>query len=125
MENEYENLIYHCFETAQEMLSLNGVFIPNGAFLAENGNTKVLGLELNYKKLPSNGELIDRFHALAQNENIQVYSLAFEVSIQIDKKSPPTDAICVEIYGADSPTFYQPFKLTDEELFFDDIFAVK
>ena len=125
MELVHQQIVDHCFETAQEMLALNGTFIPNGAFPEESGLPKIMGIELDLKHLPNNGEIISMLEKHASDCGLPIYAIAFEVSIQLKENEDPTDAICVKVYGVDYPTFYQPFKINDEELNFEDIFAVK
>ena len=84
-----------------------------------------MGIEVEPKKIPNNGTLIQRLHDLAKAENFAQYAVCYEVAIQLDANAGPTDAICVELSNEGAPKFYQPFAKTKDEINFQDIFAVK
>ena len=118
-------MLDHCLELAQEMLVMNGEFHPFGAFLGEGDRVQHLGIELEPKNMPNNGEIVNRLIKLAQEEELEVYALCFEVSIQLDADSDPSDAICVEITDPETPKFYQTYSKSSDEINFGEIFAVK
>ena len=124
MIEQHQALVDHCMETAKEMLGQTNEFHPFGAFPGSNGAIHPLGVEVDKKRIPSNGDIIQQLHDLAKTENIEHYSLCYEVSIQLDISRNPTDAICVEIKEAGIPKFYLPYSKSGETFVFDEVFAV-
>ena len=125
MNEELQQLADHCFEISQEVLAMNGEFHPFGAFIGESGRVHPLGIELEPKNIPNNGQIINQLINLAKELGIENYALCFEVSIQLSEDTPPTDAICVNFTYPESPKFYQPFNKSEDELNFEEIFGVK
>jgi hypothetical protein len=110
----HQALVEHSLETAKQMLDQTNEFHPFGAFLGKNGTVHPLGVEVDKKNIPSNGDLIQEH-----------YSLCYEVSIQLVASRNPTDAICVEIKVKDVPKFYLPFSKSGETFVYDEVFAVE
>jgi hypothetical protein len=121
----HQALVEHSLETAKQMLDQTNEFHPFGAFLGKNGTVHPLGVEVDKKNIPSNGDLIQQLNDLAKTENIEHYSLCYEVSIQLVASRNPTDAICVEIKVKDVPKFYLPFSKSGETFVYDEVFAVE
>ena len=121
----HQALVEHCLETAKQMLDQTNEFHPFGAFLGKNGTVHPLGVEVDKKNIPSNGDLIQQLNDLAKTENIEHYSLCYEVSIQLETSRNPTDAICVEIKVKDVPKFYLPFSKAGETFVYEEVFAVE
>lgn len=125
MNENHQALVDHCFEYARDMLLLNREFHPFGAFIGPSGRVHPLGIELDPKKIPNNGEIVNRLITLAKEEGIKEYALCFEVGIQLESSDNPQDAICVEIAELGLPKFYQPFSKSEDNVVFDELFAVK
>ena len=125
MKEGYQDMLDHCFELSQEMLVMDGEFHPFGAFLGEAGRVQHLGVELEPKNMPSNGEIVNRLIKLAKEEGLENFALCFEVSIQLEADSPASDAICVEITDPETPKFYQTYSKSADEINFGEIFAVR
>jgi len=125
MIGQHQALVDHCLETAKEMLDQTNEFHPFGAFLGKNGTVHPLGVEVDKKNIPSNGDIIQQLNDLAKSEEIEHYSLCYEVSVQVDSSINPTDAICVEIKVTGFPKFYLPYSKSGETFVYDEVFAVK
>ena len=121
----HQDLVEHCLETAKQMLDQTNEFHPFGAFLGKNGTVHPLGVEVDKKNIPSNGDLIQQLNDLAKVEEIEHYSLCYEVSIQLETSRNPTDAICVEIKVTGIPRFYLPFSKSGETFVYEEVFAVE
>ena len=118
-------LAENCLQSAREMLIQTDEFYPFGAFLGPTGIVHPLGIEVDKKNIPNNGNLIKQLIDLAKSENFEQYSLCYEVSLQMSEAKPAIDAICVEFSETEVPKVYQPFSKENNEYIFDDVFAVQ
>ncbi|HAE32008.1 MAG TPA: hypothetical protein DCF89_12900 [Flavobacteriales bacterium] len=118
-------LAENCLQSAREMLIQTDEFYPFGAFLGPTGIAHPLGIEVDKKNIPNNGNLIKQLIDLAKSENFEQYSLCYEVSLQMSEAKPAIDAICVEFSETEAPKVYQPFSKVNNEYIFDDVFAVQ
>ncbi|MFT7614385.1 MAG: hypothetical protein ACI9J3_003367 [Parvicellaceae bacterium] len=130
MNENHQALIDHCMDTATEMLIMNGEFHPFGAFIGETGRVHPMGIEIELKKIPNNGQIVKKLHTLAVTEKMAEYVVCYEVSLQLEKNKDPQDAICAECSNKSVPKIYLPYSKSiddnQEELVeFDEKFAVK
>jgi len=130
MNENHQALIDHCMDTATEMLIMNGEFHPFGAFIGESGRVHPMGIEIDLKKIPNNGEIVRQMHALAKEEKFVEYAVCYEVSLQLEENKDPQDAICAEYSDSSAPKIYLPYtKSIDDNqeavVEFDEKFAVK
>ncbi|MGD1845854.1 MAG: hypothetical protein ACFB10_10720 [Salibacteraceae bacterium] len=122
MEAHHQELLDHCREFSEELLEANGEIYPFGAFIGPEGRVHPMEVEINLKKVPSNGELTDTLEARGESEvtagNMQLYALTYEVSLQLEADQPPTDAFAIDIRDrstADVPIFYFPYTVVSKE----------
>jgi len=127
-----ENLLNHCKNYASDLLMETGEMFPFGALTDASGLTHHREVEVDEKKIPSNGDIIDSllsyFSDAMENHGALAYALCCEASVKLDENSV-IDAISIDLKHAelpDIPMFYYPFThLSDEEVTFGEMFAVK
>jgi len=127
-----DNLLNHCKNYASDLLMETGELFPFGALTDASGLTHHREVEVDEKKIPSNGEMIDSllsyFTLEMQNNGALAFALCCEVNVKLDE-STETDAISIDIQhrgDPDVPMFYCPFTLNeDEQVTFGEMFAVK
>ena len=127
-----DNLLNHCKNYASDLLMETGELFPFGALTDASGLTHHREVEVDEKKIPSNGEMIDLllsyFTHEMQNNGALAFALCCEVSVKLDENTD-VDAISIDIRHRDEPDvpmFYYPFTLKeDEQVTFGEMFAVK
>ena len=129
---EVQELLGHCHGYAADLLMETGELFPFGATMDSSGRTSHREYEIDLKKIPSNGEMIEKllatFEEEYQNEELKAYALVYEVRIKLDENTT-TDAIAIDIKHRESeeiPVFYYPFTIDENEnVEFGEGFAVK
>lgn len=126
-----ENLLNHCKNYASDLLMETGELFPFGALTDSTGLTHHREYEVDEKKIPSNGEIIESllayFTEAIEKNGALAYALACEASVKLDENTV-IDAIAIDIHHRDHPgvpMYYYPFTLKDEEVIFGEMFAVK
>jgi hypothetical protein len=127
-----DNLLNHCKNYASDLLMETGELFPFGALTDSKGLTHHREVEVDEKKIPSNGEIIESlllyFTDAMKNHGALAYALCCEASVKLDENNV-IDAISIDIRHAglpDIPMFYYPFTLSsDDEVTFGEMFAVK
>jgi len=126
-----ENLLNHCKNYASDLLMETGELFPFGALTDASGLTHHREVEVDEKKIPSNGEIIDSllsyFSDAMENHGALAYALCCEASVKLDENNV-IDAIAIDIHHRnhpDVPMYYYPFTVNDEEVTFGEMFAVK
>jgi hypothetical protein len=126
-------MLEHTVEYATDLLKETGEAYPFGAFLDTIGNVHPLEMEIDPKKVPQNGKVIESLRAYCETEMLEErvtgYALAFEVQLQLEEGAAPIDAISIEMkHIADKaiPHFYLPFEtLPDKSVQINELFGVK
>lgn len=123
MEARHELLLEHCREFSEELLEANGEIYPFGAFIGPEGRVHPMEYEVDLKNVPSNGQILDTLEERGEREvnaeEMQLYALTYEVSVQLEADQPATDAFAVDIRDknqADIPLFYFPYVVESPEL---------
>lgn len=127
-----DNLLNHCKNYAADLLMETGELFPFGALTDASGLTHHREVEINEKKIPSNGEMIDLllsyFTDEMKNHEALAYALCCEASVKLNEQTV-IDAISIDIRHRDFPeipVYYYPFSLREEEeVTFGEMFAVK
>jgi len=116
-----DNLLNHCKNYASDLLMETGELFPFGALTDASGLTHHREVEVDEKKIPSNGEMIDSllsyFTLEMQNNGALAFALCCEVNVKLDE-STETDAISIDIQhrgDPDVPMFYCPFTFNEDE----------
>ena len=129
---EVQELLNHCHSYAADLLMETDELFPFGASMDSSGRTSHREFEIDLKKIPSNGEIIEKLLAVFeeefQKEESKAYALVYEVNIKLDE-STATDAFAIDIKhreSVDIPVFYYPFLIDENEnVVFGESFAVK
>jgi hypothetical protein len=129
---EVQELLSHCHGYAADLLMETGELFPFGASMDASGRTSHREYEIDLKKIPSNGEIIEKLLAVFEEEfnagELKAYALVYEVRIKLDEKTT-TDAFAIDIKHRESeeiPVFYYPFTIEENEnVVFGENFAVK
>jgi len=129
---EVQELLSHCHGYAADLLMETGELFPFGASMDASGRTSHREYEIDLKKIPSNGEIIENLLAVFEEEfkagELKAYSLVYEVRIKLDENTT-TDAFAIDIKHRESeeiPVFYYPFTIEENEnVVFGETFAVK
>lgn len=123
MNEELDNLLTHSVEYARELLNETGEAYPFGAFIDTIGNVHPLEMEIDPKKVPTIGEVIENLKNYCEGEmkasKMNGYALAYEVSIKLDEAADPTDAIAFDmkhLENEEPPLFYLPFTSVDRKI---------
>lgn len=133
MIEEVEKLLEHSVEYATDLLTETGESYPFGAFADTIGNVHPLEMEIDKKKLPNNGQVVNSLTLYCEGEmkasKQRGYAIAYEVSLQLAPDADPTDAIAFDIKHVeedDLPVFYLPFTVGDDKkATVGELFAVK
>lgn len=117
MNEELEKLLEHSVEYASELLVETGESYPFGAFIDTIGNVHPLEMEIDPKKVPTIGQVIENLKSYCEGEmkasKMNGYALAYEVSLQLDEAGSKTDAIAIDMKHLENetpPLFYLPFQ---------------
>ncbi|MFT5822830.1 MAG: hypothetical protein ACI8ZM_004087 [Crocinitomix sp.] len=133
MIEEVEKLLTHSVEYATELLIEMGESYPFGAFADTIGNVHPLEMEIDMKKVPTIGQVIDNLTTYCEGEmkasKMNGYALAYEVKLQLEEGADAIDAIAFDIthFEADDvDLYYLPFTTTPErKATVGELFAVK
>jgi len=133
MIEEVEKLLEHSVEYARELLVETGESYPFGAFADTIGNVHPLEMEIDPKKVPTIGQVIENLTNYCEGEikasKMLGYALAYEVKIQLEADADPIDAIAIEIKHIEDeelPHYYLPFNSeASKEERVGELFAVK
>ncbi len=133
MNENIEKLLNHSLEYAKDLLLETGEAYPFGAFMDTIDNVHPLEMEVDKKKTPTIGQVIENLEKYCKEEMAQKrmngYCLAYEVQMNLSEEAEPTDAIAFEIHYIDEtelPNFYLPFSVgEDKKVVLDEPFAVK
>ena len=133
MHQEVKEILDYCFDNAKYLLTETADFDPFAAFIDNDGNLNPLEYDADKKSSPLSGDVIDSLLKCCKEEynegNIRGYGIAYEVSIQLEKDAPATDAIAIDIkhiFEKQIPLFYLPYQISNDEIVtFGDSFAVK
>ena len=133
MIEEVEKLLTHSVEYATELLEETGESYPFGAFADTIGNVHPLEMEIDTKKVPTIGQVIDNLTGYCEGEmkasKMTGYALAYEVKLQLEEDADAIDAIAFDIKHAEADEvdlYYLPFTITPEKkATVGDLFAVK
>lgn len=133
MIEEVEKLLEHSVEYATELLVETGESYPFGAFIDTIGNVHPLEMEIDPKKVPNIGQVVDNLTTYCEGEmkasKMLGYGLAYEVNIQLDPDAEAIDAIAIDIKHVEDeevPLFYLPFNASEApEKRVGELFAVK
>jgi hypothetical protein len=129
---EVQELLSHCQGYAADLLMETGELFPFGASMDAAGRSSHREYEIDLKKIPSNGEIIEKLLAVFEEEfnagELKAYALVYEVRIKLDENTT-TDAFAIDIKLSESeeiPVFYYPFTIEENEnVVFGENFAVK
>jgi hypothetical protein len=129
---DIQEMLNHCNGYASDLLIETGELFPFGLTMDLAGRISHREYEIDLKKIPSNGEIIEAlmstFEEEYQNAALKAYALVYEVSVKISE-STTTDAFAVDIkhrFDNEIPLFYYPFAIDeDENVTFGEGFAVK
>ena len=132
MNTEIQSIINHSLEYAGEILSQTGELYPFGAFTDNTGQVHPLEMEIDKKKIPTNGKIIETLWNFCmeemEQEKISAFGISFESSIQIEEGKEPIDAVVIlvnHINGEDFPAYCSQYKIVSEEqVDFGEMFAV-
>ena len=110
-----------------------GESYPFGAFSDTIGNVHPLEMEIDTKKVPTIGQVIDNLTGYCEGEmeaaKMKGYALAYEVKLQLEEGADAIDAIAFDIKHseeADIALYYLPFTTTPErKATVGELFAVK
>lgn len=133
MNEEVEKMLEHSVEYASELLTETGESYPFGAFIDTIGNVHPLEMEIDRKKIPNIGQVIDVLTKYCEvelkNERLRGYALAYEVKLQLETEKDPVDAIAIDMKHVDQddvPLFYLPFSFEENKKARPgELFAVK
>jgi hypothetical protein len=133
MIEEGEKLLEHSVEYATNLLEETGESYPFGAYADTIGNVHPLEMEIDTKKVPTIGQVIDNLTGYCEGEmkasKMKGYALAYEVKLQLEEGADAIDAIAFDITHneeADVALFYLPFTTTPErKATVGELFAVK
>ena len=126
-------LLDHSLEYARELLIDTGESYPFGAFLDTLDNVHPLEMDIDKKKMPQNGEVIESLEKYCKEEmesdKMNGCCMAYEVQLNLEKDADPVDAIAFNISYKDEkdiPIFYLPFSFDNNKtVVFQEVFAVK
>ncbi|MDA7803102.1 hypothetical protein N8987_00815 [Crocinitomix sp.] len=123
MNEELDNLLAHSVEYATELLNETGESYPFGAFIDTIGNVHPLEMEIDPKKVPTIGEVVENLKTYCEGEmkasKMNGYALAYEVSLQLDEGDEPIDAIAIDmkhLENEEPPLFYLPFTTVERRI---------
>ncbi|NOQ73669.1 MAG: hypothetical protein GQ574_16805 [Crocinitomix sp.] len=133
MIEEVEKLLTHSVEYATELLVEMGESYPFGAFADTIGNVHPLEMEIDTKKMPTIGQVIDNLTGYCEGEmkasKMTGYALAYEVKLQLEEDAEAIDAIAFDIKHVeadDIALYYLPFTtMPERKATVGELFAVK
>ena len=120
------------FEYASELLKETGECYPFGAFLDTIENVHPLEMEVNPKKLPNIGQVMEHLEKYCKTEvaekRMNGYALCYEVGYTLDADEGEQQAIAIEMQHLSDEVehnYYLPFSKKGDELELGLLFAVK
>lgn len=123
MNEELDNLLAHSVEYATELLNETGESYPFGAFIDTIGNVHPLEMEIDPKKVPTIGEVVENLKTYCEGEmkasKMNGYALAYEVSLQLEEGAEAIDAISIDmkhLENEEPPLFYLPFTTVERRI---------
>ena len=133
MIEEVEKLLEHSVEYATNLLVETGESYPFGAFADTIGNVHPLEMEIDTKKVPTIGQVIENLTGYCEGEmkasKMNGYALAYEVQLQLEENAEPTDAIAFDIKHSQQDEvamFYLPFSISsDRKATVGELFGAK
>lgn len=133
MIEEVEKLLEHSIEYATNLLLETGESYPFGAYSDTIGNVHPLEMEIDTKKVPTIGQVIENLTSYCEGEmkatKMSGYALAYEVKLQLEEGSDSIDAIAFDIIHSEQDAvdlFYLPFTTTPErKATVGELFGVK
>ncbi|MCH2235203.1 MAG: hypothetical protein MK078_13215 [Crocinitomicaceae bacterium] len=132
MTDNLQKMLDHCVEYATELLDETGECYPFGAFLDTIENVHPLEMEVNPKKLPNIGEVMENLEKYCKLEiaekRMNGYALCYEVGYTLDAEEGEQQAIAVEMHHINDKVehnYYIPFTKGKEKTEIGLLFAVK
>jgi len=131
MNEHTKNILDHSLEYAKDLLDNTGEFYPFGAFIDTIGQVHPLEMEIDKNNVPNNGKVIEALEKYCKGEMesdaMIAYGITFEAAVKVSEEKE-LETICVSIVNkedSDTPDFYLPYKIANEKVTYDEIFAVK
>lgn len=130
MKEDIQKLLDHCVEYASELLKETNEAYPFGGFIDTIGNPHPLEMEIDAKKVPTIGKVIETLTKFGETEmaekRILGYAVTYEAEVAIsDNEVQNCIGIDITYEGEDLPIFYLPFSWEGDKTVIGELFAVK
>jgi hypothetical protein len=130
MKEDIQKLLDHCVEYATDLLVETNESYPFGGFIDTIGNPHPLEMEIDLKKVPTIGKVVETLTKFGETElaekRILGYAVTYEVEVAISENEVQNCiAIDIKYEGEELPIFYLPFSWESDKTVVGELFAVK
>lgn len=126
---EVEQLMNEVLPIAKRMLREHGEFFPYGGYMKSSGEIVHVGAKDPATDRPKSKDLIailqSSFQELVRSGQCKAVALVYDVSVTLPQSNCRSDAIqvCVDHVGNYSAEVFFPYKKTNHEVIFGEVFA--